>query len=232
MPPSWFALVDCTPSMSIAALLGPGLRGSAAALTQPAPGTAPCWVPLLPFPAIDRYGSSHQRGLYLPGLASMELLGSYCLTEPAAGSDAASLRTSAKRMAGGDYVLNGAKAFIRCGLQCVDKAAGRMLPPVLGSWERTNYAWDAHGQPSAACLACTRSSSVRARCCALHPPCSGGGVSDVYLVMARTGEPGPRGISAFLLEKVGGRAGGLKRLRGCAQVAPGVRLAHRPRLLL
>lgn len=31
---------------------------------------------------------------------------------------------------------------------------------------------------------------------------SGGGVSDVYLVMARTGEPGPKGISCFLVEKV------------------------------
>lgn len=131
--PSWIAHRN----MSVATALSPGLRGSAAALTQPAPGTAP----RLPFPAIDRYGSSHQRGLYLPGLASMELLGSYCLTEPAAGSDAASLRTSAKRTAGGDYVLNGAKAFIRWGLQCVDTPVGRLLLPVLGSWKRTNYKW-------------------------------------------------------------------------------------------
>lgn len=92
--------------------------------------------------AIDRCGTGHQRGMYLPALVSMDLLASYCLTEPSAGSDAASLRTIAKREAGGDYVLNGAKAFI-----------------------------------------------------------SGGGVSDVYLVMARTGGPGARGISAFLIDK-------------------------------
>ena len=41
----------------------------------------------------------------------MELIASYCLTEPGAGSDAASLKTSARRE-GDDYVLNGAKAFI------------------------------------------------------------------------------------------------------------------------
>ena len=41
----------------------------------------------------------------------MDLIASYCLTEPGAGSDAASLKTSARRE-GDDYVLNGAKAFI------------------------------------------------------------------------------------------------------------------------
>ena len=90
---------------------------------------------------IDRFGSDELRSRYLPRLATMELIASYCLTEPDAGSDAASLRTAARRD-GGDYVLNGAKAFI-----------------------------------------------------------SGGGVSDVYLVMARTGEAGAAGVSAFLVEK-------------------------------
>ena len=90
---------------------------------------------------IDRFGSGELRSRYLPRLATMELIASYCLTEPDAGSDAASLRTAARRD-GGDYVLNGAKAFI-----------------------------------------------------------SGGGVSDVYLVMARTGEAGAAGVSAFLVEK-------------------------------
>ena len=48
----------------------------------------------------------------LPGrLASGELLGAFALTEPASGSDAASLKTSARRV-GGDYVLNGTKVFI------------------------------------------------------------------------------------------------------------------------
>ncbi len=60
---------------------------------------------------IDRFGSEDLRGRYLPRLTSMELIASYCLTEPGAGSDAASLRTSARRE-GDTYVLNGAKAFI------------------------------------------------------------------------------------------------------------------------
>jgi alkylation response protein AidB-like acyl-CoA dehydrogenase len=46
---------------------------------------------------IDKYGNDAQRAKYLPGLCSMETLASYCLTEPAAGSDAASLRTKAVR---------------------------------------------------------------------------------------------------------------------------------------
>jgi len=60
---------------------------------------------------IDRFGSDDLRQRYLPRLAPMELIASYCLTEPGSGSDAASLKTSARRE-GDDYVLNGAKAFI------------------------------------------------------------------------------------------------------------------------
>ena len=90
---------------------------------------------------IDAFGSDELRARFSPRLATMELIASYCLTEPGAGSDAASLRTTARRD-GENYVLNGAKAFI-----------------------------------------------------------SGGGVSDVYVVMARTGEPGPKGISTFIVEK-------------------------------
>jgi alkylation response protein AidB-like acyl-CoA dehydrogenase len=71
----------------------------------------------------------------------MELIASYCLTEPGAGSDAAALRTKAVRD-GDHYVLDGVKQFI-----------------------------------------------------------SGAGASDVYVVMARTGADGPRGISAFIVEK-------------------------------
>lgn len=89
---------------------------------------------------IDRFGNDAQRQRWLPRLATMELLSSYCLTEPGAGSDAASLATRAERD-GDDYVLTGAKAFI-----------------------------------------------------------SGAGTSDLYLVMARTGEGGARGVSAFLVE--------------------------------
>ncbi len=60
---------------------------------------------------IDRYGDEAQRAEYLPKLCSMELLSSYCLTEPAAGSDAASLRTKAVRE-GDHYIVNGVKQFI------------------------------------------------------------------------------------------------------------------------
>ncbi|RLV10557.1 acyl-CoA dehydrogenase [Streptomyces griseocarneus] len=92
---------------------------------------------------IDRYGDEDQRARWLPALCSMDSLGSYCLTEPGAGSDAAALRTRAERdgdQADGEYVLTGVKQFI-----------------------------------------------------------SGAGASDVYIVMARTGEAGPRGISAFVV---------------------------------
>jgi alkylation response protein AidB-like acyl-CoA dehydrogenase len=90
---------------------------------------------------IDRFGSEDLRRKYLPRLTSMELIASYCLTEPGAGSDAASLRTTARRD-GDSYVLNGAKAFI-----------------------------------------------------------SGAGTSDIYVVMARTGGEGAKGVSAFVVEK-------------------------------
>lgn len=90
---------------------------------------------------IDAFGNAAQRRHYVPKLCRMEHFGSYCLTEPDAGSDAASLKTRARRD-GSHYVLDGAKAFI-----------------------------------------------------------SGGGVSDVYVVMARTGGEGPKGISCFIVEK-------------------------------
>lgn len=89
---------------------------------------------------IDEYGSHQQRLRYLPGLCALDDLGSYCLTEPGAGSDAASLSTRAVRD-GDDFVLSGVKQFI-----------------------------------------------------------SGAGVSSVYVVMARTGGPGAKGISAFIVE--------------------------------
>jgi alkylation response protein AidB-like acyl-CoA dehydrogenase len=90
---------------------------------------------------IDRFGSDDLRGRYVPSLVSMERIASYCLTEPGSGSDAAAMRTTARRD-GDHYVLNGSKAFI-----------------------------------------------------------SGAGTSDVYVVMARTGAEGPRGISAFVVDK-------------------------------
>ena len=90
---------------------------------------------------IDRFGSDDLRHCYLPRLTSMELIASYCLTEPGSGSDAAALSTTAKKD-GDHYVLTGSKAFI-----------------------------------------------------------SGAGTSDIYLVMARTGAAGAKGISAFVVEK-------------------------------
>ncbi|MFI6091120.1 acyl-CoA dehydrogenase family protein [Streptomyces sp. NPDC051218] len=90
---------------------------------------------------IDTYGDPAQRARWLPRLVSMDDLGSYCLTEPGAGSDAGSLRTRAVRD-GDDHVLSGVKQFI-----------------------------------------------------------SGAGAAQVYVVMARTGGEGPRGVSAFLVER-------------------------------
>lgn len=90
---------------------------------------------------IDKFGSDGLRGRYVPRLTTMELIASYCLTEPGSGSDAAGLRTTARRD-GDDWVLNGSKAFI-----------------------------------------------------------SGAGTSDVYVVMARTGADGPKGISTFVVDK-------------------------------
>ncbi|HEX8569002.1 MAG TPA: isobutyryl-CoA dehydrogenase [Caulobacteraceae bacterium] len=89
---------------------------------------------------IDRYAGDELRRKYLPKLTTMELIASYCLTEPGSGSDAAALRTRAERD-GDHYVLNGSKAFI-----------------------------------------------------------SGAGTSDVYVVMARTGVEGPKGVSTFVVE--------------------------------
>ena len=91
---------------------------------------------------IDRFGAPELRQAYLPRLTRMELIASYCLTEPGSGSDAAALRTTAIRD-GDHYVLSGSKAFI-----------------------------------------------------------SGGGVSDIYVVMARTGDAGAKGVSAFVVEKL------------------------------
>jgi alkylation response protein AidB-like acyl-CoA dehydrogenase len=60
---------------------------------------------------IDTFGSAEQRRRYLPRLCSMELLASYCLTEPGSGSDAAALATRAVRN-GDHYTINGQKQFI------------------------------------------------------------------------------------------------------------------------
>jgi acyl-CoA dehydrogenase len=61
--------------------------------------------------AIIMFGTPEQKAKYLPGLASGEIIGSFALTEPDAGSDAASVRTAARRD-GDHYVLNGTKRYI------------------------------------------------------------------------------------------------------------------------
>ena len=86
---------------------------------------------------IATWGSDEVRARWCPSLVTGEQLASYCLTEPGAGSDAASLKTKAEKKQSG-YILNGSKVFI-----------------------------------------------------------SGAGETDVLVVMARTGDSGPKGVSAF-----------------------------------
>jgi len=63
---------------------------------------------------IDTYASNELRQHWLPKLATMDAFASYCLTEPGAGSDAASLKSTAVRD-GDYYIVNGTKAFISGG---------------------------------------------------------------------------------------------------------------------
>lgn len=60
---------------------------------------------------IDQFGSDAQRADWVTRLTAMDLVASYCLTEPGSGSDAAALKTTAVRD-GDEYVLNGSKQFI------------------------------------------------------------------------------------------------------------------------
>src|SRR5439155_12131860 len=90
---------------------------------------------------IDRFGSAEVKQKYLPAMITMEKMGSYCLTEPSSGSDAAALKTRAV-LDGDHYVVSGSKAFI-----------------------------------------------------------SGAGTNDVMVAMVRTGDDGPKGISALVIEK-------------------------------
>jgi alkylation response protein AidB-like acyl-CoA dehydrogenase len=61
---------------------------------------------------VDQFASDDLRRRYLPRMTSMELIASYCLTEPNAGSDAGALATTAKADGNDAYLLNGSKAFI------------------------------------------------------------------------------------------------------------------------
>ena len=60
---------------------------------------------------IDSFGGGAVKAKFLPDLVTMDRMASYCLTEPGSGSDAAALKTTAKRD-GDHYVLNGTKQFI------------------------------------------------------------------------------------------------------------------------
>ena len=64
-----------------------------------------------------RYGDQRQRQEYLPQLTKMKTLAAYCLTEPGSGSDAASLKTTAKKD-GSDYVLNGSSQSMMLSHNC------------------------------------------------------------------------------------------------------------------
>ena len=68
----------------------------------------------MPQSLILAHGSEDQRRRWLPRLAAGEAIGAFCLTEPHAGSDAAALRTQARRVDGG-YRLDGSKAWITSG---------------------------------------------------------------------------------------------------------------------
>jgi len=65
---------------------------------------------------LKRFGTPEQQRTWFPRLASGEIIGAYCLTEPNAGSDAASLATTA-RQDGSDYVLDGTKIWVTNGME-------------------------------------------------------------------------------------------------------------------
>ena len=83
------------------------------------------------------FGTEEQKRTWLPRLASGELLGAFALTEPASGSDAASLKMSARRNGSG-YVLNGTKVFItnigRAGLYVVFARTGEDRPSGISAF--------------------------------------------------------------------------------------------------
>ena len=61
---------------------------------------------------IDSHGTDKIRKKYIPKLSSMEWVSSYCLTESGSGSDAAALKTTARKKGNSHYVVNGSKSFI------------------------------------------------------------------------------------------------------------------------
>ncbi len=78
------------------------------------------------------FGNEEQKNKYVPKLASGEYLGAFCLTEPSAGSDAASLKTKAVKK-DDHYVLNGSKVFITNGGEADVNIVFASTDPSLGS---------------------------------------------------------------------------------------------------
>ena len=64
---------------------------------------------------IDAHGSDHIKERFIKKLSTMEMMSSYCLTEPGSGSDAVALKTKATKKGNSHYVLNGSKSFISGG---------------------------------------------------------------------------------------------------------------------
>lgn len=88
---------------------------------------------------INDFGNEKQKSTFLPALTSGQEIGAFCLSESGAGSDASSLKTTAKKVDGG-YILNGTKLWI-----------------------------------------------------------TSGGIAKTYIVMARTGGEGSKGVSSFIV---------------------------------
>ncbi|WAB82563.1 acyl-CoA dehydrogenase family protein [Microcella daejeonensis] len=93
---------------------------------------------------IDAYGDASQQERWVPALASMQHLGSYCLTEPDAGSDAAALSTRAVRD-GDEYVLTGTKQFIS-GAGATDVLVVMARTGAAGASGITAFIVDAHAE--------------------------------------------------------------------------------------
>ena len=81
---------------------------------------------------INMFGSEDQKQKYLKPMASGEVLGAYCLTEPMSGSDAATQKTTAV-LEGDHYVLNGAKNWITNGHQAGTFIMFAMSSPEKGA---------------------------------------------------------------------------------------------------
>ena len=64
---------------------------------------------------IDKHGSDDLRKRFVPNLSTMQIMSSYCLTEPGSGSDAVALKTKATKKGNSHYLLNGTKSFISGG---------------------------------------------------------------------------------------------------------------------